>query len=213
MKNVGAEGQGFAGGISSSAGGWGREEGPQGGSKLQRRFWNTCSPSLLPCGQPCGQPAGGGVRSPTLCCPAAGPDWGGRAEDCATRQRLPGRLFLSSQAAAGEEGAPIRPSTSSSREQPARRTLSGSLSPPAPWQPEHRPSWRNSLPRTLWLSCFPPPAFRSHQRGEAPGRDSRSWFLCVNTIARESSLFTRLFSLLYPHYAAPKRSRQVSASC
>lgn len=94
-----------------------------------------------------------------------------------------------------------------------RGGLSGSLSPPAPWQPEHRPSWRNSLPRTLWLSCFPPPAFRSHQRGEAPGRDSRSWFLCVNTIAREISLFTRLFSLLYPHYAAPKRSRQVSASC
>lgn len=92
--------------------------------------------------------------------------------------------------AAGEGGAPIRPSMGSSQEQPARQTLSGSLSPPAPWQPEHRPSWRNSLPRTLWLSCFPPPAFRSHQRGEAPGRDSRSWFLCVNTIAREISLFT-----------------------
>lgn len=173
------------------------------------------TPALLPyC--PVASPAASPravASDPTLCCPAAGPDWGGRAEDCATRQRLPGRLFLSSQAAAGEGGAPIRPSMGSSREQPARRTLSGSLSPPAPWQPEHRPSWRNSLPRTLWLSCFPPPAFRSHQRGEAPGRDSRSWFLCVNTIAREISLFTRLFSLLYPHYAAPKRSRQVSASC
>lgn len=146
VKNVGAEGQGFAGGISSCVGGWGREEEAWGDSKASMKVLEhpLSFPTAL---RPALQPARGRWRqitNPLL--PSHRPGLG-RAGGGACHARGSVSLGVYFSAVRQRQGG--EPRSDPARAAPESSCDSGSLcslSPPAPWQPEHRVRVREEFP-------------------------------------------------------------------
>lgn len=145
MENLGTENHGFARGIGTSVGGWGRE-GEQ--ENLNKDSW---TPAFLPYCPPASPPASqqvvGSDYTP-LPCPSttlAGAGWLRSLQQCMVTLGI----YFSKNQAVLRGWALIRSSIVSFWEKSTNQTLFGSLFPPPPWQLDNSLSWWNFLPQDI----------------------------------------------------------------